>query len=59
MDKNNLLYITLMILGFLAAGVLLITFSYSVWWIGMVLVFVAVVIALWTLSIYLIPKKAE
>jgi len=57
MEKHNLLYITLMILGFLTAGVLLIIFATSVWWIGMVLVFVAVVIALWTLSIYLIPKR--
>ncbi len=57
MDRNNLLYITLMIIGFLTAGVLLIIFASSVWWIGMVLVFVAVVVALWTLSIYLIPSR--
>ena len=59
MEKNNLLYITLMIIGFLTAGVLLIIFASDVWWIGMILVFVAVVIALWTGSVYLIPSKKE
>ena len=59
MEKNNLLYIILMIIGFLTAGVLLIIFASDVWWIGMILVFVAVVIALWTGSVYLIPSKKE
>jgi len=48
-----------MIIGFLTAGVLLIIFASDVWWIGMILVFVAVVIALWTGSVYLIPSKKE
>lgn len=57
MERNDLLYITLMIIGFLAAGVLIITLATSVWWLGAVSVFVAIIIALWTLSIFLNKKK--
>ena len=46
-----------MIIGFLAAGVLIITLATSVWWLGAVSEFVATIIALWTLSIFLIKKK--
>jgi len=48
-----------MILGFLAAGVLIITLAESFWWLGAVSVFIAIIIALWVLSIYLIKKKPE
>ncbi len=59
MNRNDLLYITLMIIGFLAAGVLIITLAPSVWWLGAVSVFVAIIIALWVLSIFLVKKKPE
>ena len=57
MERNDLLYITLMIIGFLVTGVLIITLATSFWWLGAISVFVAIIIALWTLSIFLIKKK--
>jgi len=57
MNKNDLLYITLMVLGFLTAGVLIIILVPSVWWIGIIPLSIAIIIALWSLSVYLIPRK--
>ena len=58
MEKNNLLDITLMVLGFLATGILLIILAPNVWWIGLITISVAIIVTLWALSIYLIPKKS-
>ncbi len=58
MEKNNLLYIALIVLGFLATGVLVIILAPSVWWVGLIAISVATIVTLWALSIYLIPKKA-
>ena len=58
MEKNNLLYISLIVLGFLATGVLVIILAPDVWWIGLITISVAIVVTLWALSIYLIPKKS-
>lgn len=59
MKKNDLLYLTLMVLGFLATGVILIIFAPIVYWLGITTIFVAVVITLWVLSIVLIKTKLE
>jgi len=59
MNRNDLLYLTLMILGFLCAGVVLIILAPQALWIGMVIVFSAIVIALWVLSIVLTKKKKK
>jgi hypothetical protein len=59
MNKNDLLYLTLMILGFLCAGVLIIILAPQVWWLGMITVFSAIIIALWVLSIVLTKKKKK
>ncbi len=57
MNKNDLFYITLIILGFLATGVILVIFAPTIYWLGIATIFVAAVIALWVLSIVLIKKK--
>ena len=59
MNKNDLPYLTLMILGFLCAGVLIIILAPQVWWLGMITLFSAIVIALWVLSIVLIRKNKK
>jgi len=57
MNKNDLLYVTLMILGFLFGGVIIIVFAPQIWWLGSITVFFAIVIALWVLSVALAKKK--
>jgi CHASE2 domain-containing sensor protein len=59
MNKNDLLYVTLMIIGFLFGGVLIIISAPQLWWLGMTTVFVAIVIAFWVLSTVLAKKKKK
>jgi len=37
-----MLYLTLMVFGLLAAGIVLIIFAPQVWWIGMILIFFSI-----------------